>query len=40
MESIEYLLTVADGVKVVKMDKERTPYGVPLYNLYVLGKMT
>ena len=40
MESVDYLLTAVDGVKVVKMDRERTLYSVPLYKLYVLGKIT
>ena len=40
MELVNYLPTIADGVKVVKTDKGRTPYGVLLYKLYVLGKIT
>ncbi len=40
MESIEYLPTTVDGVKVVKMDRGRTLYGIPLCKLYILGKMT
>ena len=40
MELVDYLLTTADGVKVVKMDRERTPYGVPLYKPYVFEKIT
>jgi hypothetical protein len=39
MELVEYLLTAVDGVKVVKTDRGRTPYSVPLYEPYVLGKM-
>ena len=39
MELVDYLLTAADGVKVVKTDRGRTPYGVPLYKLYVLRKI-
>jgi hypothetical protein len=39
MELVGYLLTVVDGVKVVKMDRGRTPYGVLLYKLYVLRKI-
>ena len=40
MELVEYLPTAADGVKVVKTDRGRTPYGILLYKLYVLGKIT
>jgi hypothetical protein len=40
MESVDHLPTAADGVKVVKTDRGRTPYGVPLCELCVLGKMT
>jgi len=40
MESVNYLLTAADGVKVVKTDRGRTPYSIPLYKPCVLGKMT
>ena len=40
MELVDYLPTVADGVKVVKTDRGRTPYGVPLCELCVLRKMT
>ena len=40
MELVNHLPTTADGVKVVKMDKGRTPYGVPLYKLCILRKMT
>ena len=39
MELVDYLLTTADGVKVVKTDRERTPYGIPLCKLYVLRKV-
>ena len=35
-----YLLTTVDGVKVVKTDRGRTPYGIPLYKPYILGKIT
>jgi len=37
---VDYLLTAADGVKVVKTDKGRTLYGVPLCEPYVLRKIT
>ncbi len=37
---MDYLPTVVDGVKVVKTDRERTLYSVPLYKLCVLGKIT
>ena len=40
MELVEYLLTTVDGVKVVKTDRGRTLYGVLLYKLYILGKIT
>jgi hypothetical protein len=39
MELVNYLPTTADGVKVVKIDRGRTPYGVPLYKLYILRKI-
>src|SRR6266704_3407606 len=39
MELVDYLPTAADGVKVVKMDKGRTPYGVPFCEPYVLKKI-
>ena len=39
MELVEYLPTMADGVKVVKTDRGRTPYGVLLYKLYILRKI-
>ena len=40
MELVDYLLTAADRVKVVKMDRGRTPYGVLLCKLYILRKIT
>jgi hypothetical protein len=40
MELVGYLLTAADGVKVVKTDRGRTLYGVLLCKPYVLGKIT
>ena len=40
MELVNYLLTAVDRVKVVKTDRGRTPYGIPLYKLYVLRKIT
>ena len=40
MESVEYLLTAVNRVKVVKTDRGRTLYGILLYKLYILGKMT
>src|SRR6266568_8973039 len=40
MESVDHLPTAVDGVKVVKTDKGRTPYGVPFCEPCVLGKMT
>ena len=40
MELVDYLLTAVDRVKVVKTDRERTPYSVLLYKPYVLRKMT
>jgi len=39
MELVDYLPNAVDGVKVVKTDRGRTPYGVPLYKLCVLGKI-
>ena len=39
MELIEHLLTAVDRVKVVKMDRGRTPYSIPLYKLYILRKI-
>jgi len=40
MELVDYLLTAADRVKVVKTDKGRTPYSIPLYKPYILVKIT
>ena len=40
MELVDHLLTTVDRVKVVKTDRERTPYSIPLYKLYVLRKIT
>ena len=40
IELVEYLLIAVDGVKVVKIDKGRTPYSIPLYKPYILRKMT
>ena len=40
MELVGYLLTIVDGVKVVKTDRGRTPYGILLYKPYILGKIT
>ena len=37
---MDHLLTAADRVKVVKTDRGRTPYSIPLCKLCVLGKMT
>ena len=39
MELVDYLPTAVDGVKVVKMDRGRTPYSILLYKLYVLRKI-
>jgi hypothetical protein len=39
MELVEHLLAAVDGVKVVKTDRGRTPYGIPLYKPYVLRKI-
>ena len=39
MELVDYLPTIADGVKVVKTDRGRTLYGIPLYKLCVLRKI-
>ena len=39
MELVDYLPTIADGVKVVKTDRGRTLYGIPLYKLYILRKI-
>jgi len=40
MELVDYLLTIADRVKVVKTDKKRTLYSIPLYKPCVLVKIT
>ena len=40
MELVERLLTAVDRVKVVKTDRGRTLYGIPLYKLYILKKIT
>jgi len=40
MELVDYLLTAVNGVKVVKIDRGRTPYSIPLYKPYVLRKIT
>ena len=40
MELVDYLLTAVSGIKVVKTDKGRTLYSVPLYKLYILRKIT
>jgi hypothetical protein len=40
MELVDYLPTIVDGVKVVKTDRGRTLYSVPLCKLYILGKIT
>ena len=40
MELVDYLPTVVDGVKVIKIDRGRTLYSVLLYKLYVLKKIT
>jgi hypothetical protein len=40
MESVEYLPTTADRVKVVKTDRGRTPYSILLCEPYILGKIT
>jgi len=37
---VDYLLTAVDRVKVVKTDRGRTLYSVPLYKLYILVKIT
>ena len=39
MELVDYLLTIVDGVKVVKMNRGRTLYGVQLYKPYILKKI-
>ena len=40
MELVDYLPTAVDRVKVVKTDRGRTSYSIPLYKLYILGKIT
>ena len=40
MELADYLLTAVDRVKVVKTDRGRTLYSIPLYKLYILRKIT
>jgi hypothetical protein len=37
---VKYLLITVDKVKVVKMDKGRTPYSIPLCKLCVLKTTT
>jgi len=37
---VDHLPTAADRVKVVKIDRGRTPYGIPLCKPCVLRKMT
>ena len=37
---MNYLLTIANRVKVVKTDKGKTLYNIPLYKPYILGKIT
>ena len=32
---MDYLLTIADRVKVIKTDRGRTLYSIPLYKLYI-----
>jgi len=39
IELVDYLLTAANRVKVVKTDRERTLYSIPLCKLYILGKI-
>ena len=39
MELVNYLLTAVNRVKVVKTDRGRTPYGVPLCKPCVFGKI-
>ena len=39
MELVEYLPTAVDGVKVVKTDRGRTLYSIPLYKPYILEKI-
>ena len=40
MESVEYLLTAVDRIKVVKTDKGRTLYSILLYKTCILKKIT
>ncbi len=40
MELVDHLPTTVNRVKVVKTDRGRTPYSIPLYKPYVLGKIT
>jgi hypothetical protein len=40
IELVEYLLITVDKVKMVKTDKGRTLYGIPLCKLCVLKKIT
>ena len=40
MELVDYLPTAADRVKVVKINRGRTSYSIPLYKLYILAKIT
>jgi len=40
MELVNYLLTAANRVKVVKTNRGRTLYGIPLCKPYVLRKIT
>ena len=37
---MDYLLTAVNRVKVVKTDRGRTPYSIPLYKPYILRKIT
>jgi len=37
---VDYLLTAVNRVKVVKIDRRRTPYSIPLYKLCILVKIT
>jgi len=40
MELVDYLLTAVDRVKVVKINRGRTLYSIPLYKPCVLRKVT
>ena len=40
MELVEYLPTAVDRVKVVKIDRGRTLYGILLYKPYIPRKIT